>query len=54
MPPSPTVHGGQHDNKYVTFEWVLHAAFTADTADWALKLEPARIDLRSYLQLDLN
>ena len=27
MSPSSTVHGGQHDTKYVTFELLLHAAF---------------------------
>ena len=27
---SSTVHGAQHDTKYVTFELVLHAAFEAD------------------------
>ena len=30
MPPSSTVHGGQHDIKYVTFELLLHATFGAD------------------------
>ena len=30
MSPYSTVHGGQHDAKYVTFEWLLHAAFVAD------------------------
>ena len=30
MSPSATVHGGQHDTKYVTFELLLHAAFMAD------------------------
>ena len=28
--PSSTVHGGQHDTKYVTFELLMHAAFVAD------------------------
>ena len=27
---SSTVHGGQHDTKYVKFELLLHAAFVAD------------------------
>ena len=27
--PSSTVHGGQHDTKYVTLEFLLHAAFVA-------------------------
>ena len=30
LPPSSTVHGGQHDTKYVTFELLMHAAFVAD------------------------
>ena len=30
MAPSSTVHAGQHDTKYVTFELLLHAAFAAD------------------------
>ena len=30
MSPSSTVHGGQHDSKYVvTFELLIHAAFVA-------------------------
>ena len=29
---SSTVHGGQHDTKYVKFELLLHAAFVADEA----------------------
>ena len=29
MSPSSTVHGGQQDTKYVTFEYLLHAAFAA-------------------------
>ena len=28
--PSSTVHGGQYDTKYVTFELLLHAVFVAD------------------------
>ena len=31
MSSSSTVHGGQYDAKYVTFEYLLHAAFVADT-----------------------
>ena len=38
MSPSPTVHGGQHDTKYVTFELLLHAAFVADEI-WGFTLE---------------
>ena len=30
MSPPSTVHGGQHDTTYVTFELLLHAAFMAD------------------------
>ena len=30
MSPSFTVHGGQHDARYVTFELLMHAAFVAD------------------------
>ena len=30
MSPPSTVHGGQHDIKYVTYELLLHAAFVAD------------------------
>ena len=30
MSPSSTVHGGQHDTKYVTFELMLYAALVAD------------------------
>ena len=41
MSPSCTVHGGQHDAKYVTFEWLLHGAFVADEI-WGDMLEPAR------------
>ena len=41
MSPSSTVHGGQHDTKYVTFELLLHAAFVADEI-WGDTLEPAR------------
>ena len=40
MSPSSTVHGGQHDAKYVTFEVLLHAAFVADEI-WGFMLEPA-------------
>ena len=45
MSPPSTVHGGQHDIKYVTYELLLHAAFVADTV-WDDKLEPARISFR--------
>ena len=41
MSPSSTVHDGQHDTKYVTFELLMHAAFVADEI-WGFMLEPAR------------
>ena len=41
MSPSSTVHGGQHDTKYVTFELLMHAAFVADEI-LGFMLEPAR------------
>ena len=41
MPPSSTVHGGQHDTKYVTFELPLHAVFVADGI-CGFMLDPAR------------
>ena len=41
LSPSSTVHGGQYDTKYVTFELLLHAAFVADES-WSDTLEPAR------------
>ena len=42
MPPSSTVHGGQHDPNYVTFELLTHAAFVADEI-WGFMSEPTRI-----------
>ena len=42
MSPSSTVHGGQRDAKYVTFELLLHAAFGPDK-NGGYMLEPARI-----------
>ena len=41
-PPSSTIHGGQHDTKYVTFELLLDAAFVADEI-WGVMLKPARM-----------
>ena len=41
MSPSSTVHGGQHDTQYVTFELQIHAAFVTDEI-WGFMLEPAR------------
>ena len=38
---SSTVHGGQHDTKYVISELLLHATFVADGI-WGDMLEPAR------------
>ena len=40
MSPSSTVHGGQHDTKYVTFELLSYAAFVADEIS-GFMLEPA-------------
>ena len=40
MPPSCAVLGGQYDAKYVTFEYLPHAAFLAETI-WGGKLAPA-------------
>ena len=40
MSPFPTVYGGQHDTRYVTFELLMHAAFVADEI-WGFMLEPA-------------
>ena len=42
MSPSSTVHGRQHDTKYVTFELLMHAAFVADEI-WGFIPEPARM-----------
>ena len=41
MPSFSTVHGGQYDTKYVTFQVRLHAAFVAETC-WGGKLKSAR------------
>ena len=41
MSPSSTVHGGQHDTKYVTLELRLHAVFVPNEV-WGSLLEPAR------------
>ena len=41
MSPSSTVHGVQHDTKYVAFELLMHAAFVADEI-WGFMPEPAR------------
>ena len=38
MSPSFTVHGGQHDTKYVSFESLMHAAFVDDEI-WGSILE---------------
>ena len=47
MSPSSTVHGGQHDTKFVTFELLfLHAALVADEK-LGFMLEPARRSLKS-------
>ena len=47
MSPSSTVHRGQHDTKYVTFELIMHAAFVAD--DRGFLLEPARFVFVPFL-----
>ena len=39
MSPSSSVHDGQHNTKYVTFELLVHAAFAADEI-WGGMLEP--------------
>ena len=44
MSPSSTVHGGQHDTKYVAFESLMHVAFVADEV-WGFMPEPARVIL---------
>ena len=41
MPPASTICGGQHDTKYVTFEWLLHAVLVVDRI-WGFVVEPAR------------
>ena len=48
MSPSSTVHGGQHDTKYVTFELLMHAAFVADEI-WGFMPEPARIQIGNII-----
>ena len=54
MSPSSTVHGGQHDTKYVTFELLLlHASFVADDF-LGFMLEPARIYLANFRRLLLT
>ena len=45
-----SVHGGQHDAKYVTFELLLRTAFVADK-NWGFVLEPARIWSGTVLEL---
>ena len=45
MSPSSTVHGGQHDTKYVTFQFLMHAAFVADEIG-GFMLEPACTQIR--------
>ena len=57
MPPSSTIHGGQHDTKYVNFELLVHAAFVVDEICGFI-LEPARTlnqsktaqDMESYIR----
>ena len=40
-----TVHGGQHDTKYVTFELLMHAALNRGWRSLGFTLEPARIEV---------
>ena len=47
MSPSSTVHGGQHDTRYVAFELLMHAAFVADEI-CVFMLEPASIQCATY------
>ena len=41
MSHASTICGGQHDTKYVTFEWLLHAVLVVDRI-WGFVVEPAR------------
>ena len=41
MSLSSTVHGGQHDTKYVTFELLMRAAFVSDE-NWGFMPETAQ------------
>ena len=50
MSPSSTVHGGQHDTKYVTFELIVHAVFVADEI-WGFTPEPTRMGYVTALLL---
>ena len=47
MSPSSTVHGRQHDTKYVIFPLILHAAFVVD--ERGFMHEPARSFLFLFL-----
>ena len=51
--PSSTVHGGQHDTKYVTFDLLMHAAFVADEI-LGFMPEPARNSAPSVLYTNAN
>ena len=53
MSPSSTVHGSQHDIKYVAFELLLHAAFVTDEMSGYM-LEPAHTDIVLRSQLKEN
>ena len=50
MSPSSSVHGGQHDNKYVTFELLMRAAFVADEIR-GFMLEPACMHYENVFSL---
>ena len=49
MSPSSTVHGGQHDTKYVTFELLMHAAFAADEI-WGFMLGPDHMSYQKNIK----
>ena len=49
MSSSSTVHGSQHDTKYVTFALLMHAAFVPDEI-WGMP-EPARSSVQQRYPL---
>ena len=53
MSLSFTVHGRQHDTKYVTFELLLHAAFVAGEISGFMR-EPARTLRYKYMEDDVR
>ena len=50
---SPTVQGGQHDTKYVTFELLLHVVFVADEI-WGFMPELARRNFQNRVTVVIN